>query len=174
MNLDKFIDDELPEDQLHRTDDPDVWGLVDVIRGRTPNVPTTIYLAAGDSASGVAGLLFPNGTFLPKTSTDMGRTFSAGTLHDVKPAPSEPSVEYEVAWDGAKPGEEFVNEDGEEMKDHSHGLLLGSYDIKREVSYPDEKERTRTNKRSNVRNFGHTTDGTAPQGRLTIDLPLAA
>jgi len=119
--------EELPEDQLHRTDDPDVWGLLDVVTGRETVIPRTIHKTSGDSASGVVGLLFPNGDFVSDAPSRIGQTFVAGTLHDVRPVAGEPTVTYEVAWDGAAPAREFEDEKGELRSEHSRGLLLGEY-----------------------------------------------
>jgi hypothetical protein len=47
----------------------DVPGLVDVMGGLEVLVPTTIYNLPGDDASGVAGLLKPDGEFIPAAST---------------------------------------------------------------------------------------------------------
>ena len=111
--------------QPHRTDDPNVWGLLDVATGRRTDVPQTVYLVSGDSASGIAGILYADGTFVPKASTRVGgRALEIGLLHDVKPAPGEPRVTYVTAWDGAVPAEEFTNEEDERTREHSHGILL--------------------------------------------------
>jgi hypothetical protein len=138
--------------QPHRTDDPDVWGLQDVARGRTPLVPTTIYNVAGDSASGVAGLLKPDNTFLPKYSSKVGQILriqiggaddgqhipNSRTLpqeHQVVNAPLPTESWLETVWDGAVKQPEFKVCDPDtgvcEMRqEHSHGLLLGSYSTK--------------------------------------------
>jgi len=117
--------------QPHITDDPNVWGLLDVATGRRSEVPQTIYRTSGDSASGVAGILMANGEFIPKRSSNIdGRELEIGLLHDVKPAPREATVTYVTAWDGAKPAAEFINEDGEPAQEHSHGILLADYQIR--------------------------------------------
>lgn len=132
----EFLDDDLldPNESndysLHRTDDPHVWGLKDVARGRTPLVPTTIYAASGDSASGVEGLLFPSPwAFLEKAESNVGKS-------EVVEQDGE-SFEVLTVWDGAMPQPWFrayVNETGLETtlrREHSKGLLLGNYAIQR-------------------------------------------
>lgn len=121
--------------ERHRTDDPNVWGLADVARGRTPLVPTTVYMTAGDSASGVAGRLIQTGEFFPITPSTVGQQVIVGTLHDVQPAKFEPEVEYVVGWNGAARTEPFevTDEDTgvtETRRDHSKGLLLGDYALR--------------------------------------------
>lgn len=119
--------EELDEDQLQVIDDLSVWGLLDVIHDRRPMVPVTVYVTQGDSTSSIAGLLRPSGEFSPKRSTRLGQIFIAGTLHDVRPAPFEATVTYEVVWDGATPSPEFTTLEGETRREHSHGILLGDY-----------------------------------------------
>jgi hypothetical protein len=138
FDLDPYHE-ELPEDQLHRTDDPSVWGLLDVALRRHSEVPQTIYKISGDSASGVLGRRLPNGEYIPNAPSKVGTEFVAGTLHDVKPEPFENTITYVTAWDGAKPSDEFevVDEDTGEVRrgfEHSRGLLLGDYRIERETA----------------------------------------
>lgn len=116
--------------EAHRRDDPSVWGLVDVARGRTPDYPMTIYLIAGDSVSGVVGLLFPNGIFLHKHPSRVGQLALVGQLFQVNPAPFEPTIEFETTWDGARKSDEFLSEEGETLRESSKGLLLGNYQTK--------------------------------------------
>lgn len=115
--------------EAHRTDDPNVWGLVDVARGRTPSAPTTIYNIAGDSASGVAGVLFPDNNFLPALDSQVGTSVIVGDWYGMKPVYHEPVVALEIAWDGAAKSPLFENEDGELVREHSKGILLGDYAI---------------------------------------------
>lgn len=116
------------EYQPHTVNDPEVWGLRDVARGRGTVVPTTIYKVAGDSASGVVGILMPGGIFIVKHSCRIGQSFEVGLLHDVKPSPREAIKTLETVWDGAAPADEFTDEDtGEVRQEHSKGLLLGNY-----------------------------------------------
>lgn len=124
------------EYQPHSVSDPEVWGLRDVARGRTCTSPTTVYIVAGDNASGVAGMIFPDGRFLPKHSTRVGRPFHAGVLHDVKPAAGERTVAYATAWDGAKPEPMFIDEEGIKRYGRSKGILLGDYAIRGESTAP--------------------------------------
>lgn len=121
------VDDELTPDQLHRTDDPDVWGLLDVALNRITVVPQTIYKVSGDSASGVVGLLTPDGVFSSAARSRVGSESVVGTLHDVNPSPGEAIILYETNWDGAAPAREFLNEENEPAQEHSRGLLLGEY-----------------------------------------------
>lgn len=118
------------EYQPHRVDDPDVWGLRDLARGRTTMYPVTIYRISGDNSSGVVGVLYPDGKFVGKRSTREGNGFLVGTLHDVKPSPFEPTRQLYTGWDGAIPEVPFLDEEGNERQGRSKGLLLGSYDTK--------------------------------------------
>jgi hypothetical protein len=118
---------ELPEDQLHRTDDPEVWGLLDVVTGRTTPFLRTIYRVSGDSASGVVGLLYPNGDFRSIAPSPLGVEVAAGELHSVQPLPYEKTIYYTVIWGGGAPPRMFIDEEGNERSEHSKGLLLGEY-----------------------------------------------
>lgn len=125
---DDFLLEELPADQLHRSDDPDVWGLLDIATGRRSEVPQTIYKISGDSASGVVGIRYANGVFISAARSRVGATVVAGEFFNVRPVAGEPAVTYEVAWDGAKRTPEFVNEETHEVgQEHSRGILLGEY-----------------------------------------------
>src|SRR4051812_30042261 len=100
-----------------------VWGLLDVVRGRVPVVPTTVYKTAGDSASGVAGLLLPSGDFLPVAPSRQGEVV---TLHQ-----DGETFTVETVWDGATRSPEFTVtlEDGrtEVRRESSKGILLADY-----------------------------------------------
>lgn len=127
--------------QKHRLDDPNVWGLSDVARGRTPAVPTTIYNTSGDSASGVAGLLMPDLTFYPQPGSNIGRDFTLNQDGE--------TFTVGTTWDGAKKQPEFkrhpelVEQFGPVGQEHSRGLLLGDYQSKRAErdSVPEQLKR---------------------------------
>lgn len=106
--------------EAHRTDDPAVWGLLDVVLERRPLYPVTIYKTSGDSVSGVMGRLLPSGVFLMKAPTNIGRTFECKNVADE-------STWAETVWDGAAPAVTFVDADGNDRQEHTHGLLLGDY-----------------------------------------------
>lgn len=168
--------------QPHRVDDPDVWGLNDVARGRTPEVPTTVYAVSGDSASGVAGLIFPDGNFIPKAGTSIGKVirFQNGGADDGQMMPKDrvlptegrtinaplPTEGYlETVWTGAMPAQEFQHCDEdtgvcEIRREHSKGLLLGNYPIRRE---PTRSREMNINK-----------GGRNPHPQLFTQLPKAA
>ena len=126
-----YINEELPPDQLHRTDDPNVWGLLDVATGRRSEVPQTIHKVSGDSASGVVGILYPDGQrFVSAARSRVGTTVVAGEFFGVRPVAGEPARVYEVAWDGAARSAPFINEEtGLVGQEHSRGILLGEYPI---------------------------------------------
>jgi hypothetical protein len=127
------LENELPPDQLHRTDDPSVWGLLDVATGRHSEVPQTIYKTSGDSASGVVGIRYANGLFVSAAPSRVGATVVAGEYFMVRPVKGEPFREYEVAWDGAARSAPFINEETHEPgQEHSRGILLGEYPNKPE------------------------------------------
>lgn len=58
---DDFVN-EIPQEYFHRRYVP---GLAEVAAGVRFAVPTTIYAISGDDTSGVAGLLMPDGDFIP-------------------------------------------------------------------------------------------------------------
>lgn len=164
-----MIDDDdvefgLDEVELHRTDDPDVWGLSDVARGRTPVVPTTIYKTAGDSASGVAGLLFPDSTFLPVIKSGAGeRTYRLqdGGADDGQVMPPNRTLPISgalinaavpteffgvVVWDGARKSDpvEVIDEDTgltSLVQEHTKGLLLGDIAMKGASQFVMDRKR---------------------------------
>lgn len=106
--------------QAHNTNDATVLGLLDVVLGTRPTAPTTIYKVSGDSASGVMGILFPDGRFLVKAQSHIGKHFLCEAL-------AEEATYAECIWDGAAPAEQFTREDGTEGVEGTHGMLLGSY-----------------------------------------------
>ncbi len=119
--------------QPHITDDPDVWGLADIALGRRTLVPQTIYVTAGDNASGVAGLLTVGGEFIPCPPSGAGRTIRlVGDWYGVNPVKGEPATAFDVVWDGSKkvPGE------------HSKGILLGDYQIRNEFRKAQNRKAT--------------------------------
>lgn len=151
---DPVVNDE--SELFYRTDDPDVWGLIDVVRGRSSAVPQTIYKIAGDSASGVVGMLYPHPwTFVPIPSSRVGKviTMQIGGADDGQELPKGrilptggtrvnsalPTLaEGETIWDPATHSPEFEVEleDGtrEVRREHSKGLLLGDYAIHLETT----------------------------------------
>lgn len=155
MNRDSDYFDEFEEPLLdeefqpHITNDPNIWGLYDVARGRSTEVPQTIYLISGDNASGVMGLLFPNGDFMCKRSSRKGMVVvlqDGGaddgqelkdrilpTNTDIVNISLPTKFEMSVAWDGSTKSPELtVIEDGEVFitNEHSRGLILGDYSRK--------------------------------------------
>jgi hypothetical protein len=94
----------------------DVVGLSDVAAGYRPAYPVTVYQLSGDDKSGIAGLLFPSGQFLPvqpqRTTqrywdhTETYRYETVENLHYSEVNPGETRVvgnswdEAEVLWDG--------------------------------------------------------------------------
>lgn len=106
--------------QAHNSDDAKVLGLLDVVLGTRPTAPTTIYKVSGDSASGVMGILFPDGRFLVKAQSHIGKHFVCRAL-------AEEDTYAECIWDGAAPAASFTREDGTEGVEGTHGMLLGSY-----------------------------------------------
>lgn len=147
--FDQFEEPEV-EYQPHTTDDPDIWGLFDVARGRTTNVPRTIYTISGDNASKPVGILFEDGRFIPIPSTRVGTTLVVqdGGADDGQMLPKgrvlpfskyvvnimlPTSFELEVVWDGAADSPDIlVIDDGEPIltSEHSRGLILGDYSRK--------------------------------------------
>lgn len=189
---DPFAPEELDPSQLHRTDDPEVWGISDVEKGRTPAYPRTIYYAAGDSASGAAGILYPDPwQFVAVEPSHIGRTIRAqdGGADDGQMIPSDRTftlgprvnaaapfeIALETVWDGAMPQEAFevVNEDGtrEVRQEHSKGLLLGSYGIHRENIQRLKGEDKGGGPGTSASRFGRL-GYIEPQGRY-LDPPLA-
>lgn len=179
---DYFDEFEEPLDDLeyqpHITNDPNIWGLYDVVRGRTTEVPVTVYLISGDNASGVMGLLFPNGDFMCKRSSRKGTTVilqDGGaddgqelrdrilpTNTDIVNISLPTSFGMEVAWDGSTKSPELtVIEDGEVFitNEHSRGLILGDYKRNGSMDNPnfDKINKTRMNLlvQSDVRSFEH-------------------
>lgn len=157
------IDEEVA---THRADDPDVWGLSDVARGRTALVPTTVYRVSGDSASGVAGRLLPSGEFLPVHTSRVGlfemrcqdggaddgqmmpreRVLPSGRVVINAPLPTD--FWMETAWDGAMKEPEFEVTDEETgvtevRQGRTKGQLLGNYEIRIAVDREREDKRTR-------------------------------
>lgn len=118
--------------EAHRSDDPSVFGLLDIIHGRTPLVPTTVYKTSGDSASGVAGRVLSDSTFLPKSATNIGHARTIRAL-------AEPDVYMETVWDGAAPARTFIDAEGKAHPEHTHGLLLGDVES-REGFYINGRE----------------------------------
>lgn len=138
----------------YRRDDPNVWGLLDVARGRTPDFPVTVHMIAGDSASGVVGILYPGNRFVVAPPSRSGQTtlrYQDGGADDgqnigsrvlpvrqrgERPLNAElPTAGFaETRWDGAvrQPEFEVELEDGthEVRREHSRGLLLGAYPTK--------------------------------------------
>lgn len=109
--------------QAHNSDDAKVLGLLDVILGTRPIAPTTIYKVSGDSASGVMGILFPDGRFMVKAQSNIGKHFVCRAL-------AEEDTYAECIWDGAAPAPTFIREDGTEGVDGTHGQLLAPYEIR--------------------------------------------
>lgn len=142
--------------EAHRIDDPNVWGLLDVVLGRLPLVPTTVYKSSGDSASGVVGLLLPSGVFLSASASRVGR--------EVTLTQDGETFTVETRWDGAVKAAPFVNEDGERAQEHSRGLLLGDYQIHREVTGP---KKTSPFERNRTKKFGSQSGQASPQGTWT-------
>lgn len=139
--------DEL-EYQPHLTDDPAVWGLLDIAIRRDSEVPQTIYMTSGDSASGVIGRRTAEGVFIIKDPTRVGNLYRLqdGGADDGQLMPKgrilpthgahinaalPTSFETEVQWDGAAKSPDLENEEGEMTSEHSRGLLLGNYSIHR-------------------------------------------
>lgn len=103
----------VPESYFEKRDVP---GLTDVMGGLKVDVPTTIYNLAGDDASGVAGLLKPDGEFVPAhTDTagvevpywdgDENRYVKSGIGSDGKPTFKSWSFYLgKVAWNGVVNG----------------------------------------------------------------------
>lgn len=201
LELQEFELDEIGNEfQPHRVDDPDVWGLRDVVRGRTPLVPTTIYATAGDSTSGVVGLLFPNGQFLVKSSSKVGTelVYQDGGADDGQKLPKGrvlptskilinaalPTIGVLVtAWDGAAQQDEFIvtDEDGntELRREHSRGLLLGDYSVKNQVDrgpkrVPSQERRERNRAKHSFYRTGVAQAFPSPQIGNRCDLEDAA
>ncbi len=93
-------------------------------------MPKTIYQKAGDSVSGVAGLLLPEPwQFIKAAPSRVGTTVIVT---------DDDGVEYEatVEWDGAmlQPPFETVLDDGsvEIRQEHSKGILLAGYQLRQQ------------------------------------------
>lgn len=148
--------------EAHNNADARVWGLFEVGLGLRPPYPVTIYKVSGDSASGVMGLLQPDGTFLKKAESQMGRTVT------VEQPPDEP-VTLEVRWDGAAPCLTFEDDEGTVRSEHSKGLLLGDYATERLVVRPKNDG---PSVRQRYDEFGKRTGFVSAQGTLTyVDPP---
>ncbi len=92
---------------------PAVVGYEDVKAGYRPLYPVTVYLLGGDDTSGIVGLLFPSGEFIPtleaKTSTPYWE-FTETLKYEKVPGEVTPEgtprvkgnswTEGEVLWDG--------------------------------------------------------------------------
>lgn len=149
--------------EAHNNADARVWGLFEVSLGLRPPYPVTIYKVSGDSASGVMGLLQPDGTFLKKAESQMGRTVTV-----VQP-PDEP-VTLEVRWDGAAPCLTFEDDEGTVRSEHSKGLLLGDYATERLVVRPTLT--TTDGYRHRITEPGRRSGWVSSQGSLTyVDPP---
>lgn len=147
--FDQFEEQPIEEEdyQPHVVNDPNIWGLYDVARGRFPDVPTTIYLVSGDNASGVLGLLFPDGTFMCKKTSRWGQdvVLQDGGADDGQELPKgrilrnpgthgvnafrPTSFSMEVVWDGSTKSPDIEIE-GRMTGEHSRGLILGDYSRK--------------------------------------------
>lgn len=134
------------EYQPHRTDDPNIWGLLDIATRRRTEIPQTIYFISGDSTSKPIGLLNADGTFVMKTPTRVGNefVFQDGGADDGQLVPKGRSLPgghglnaliptsstAMVVWDGAMKSPVIdIVEDGETFTtvEHSRGLILGDY-----------------------------------------------
>jgi len=170
QELEQF-DEELA---THCTNDPNVWGLLDVTVGRRPLVPTTIYRISGDSASGVVGLLLPSGEFRVAHSSRAGqfemriqdggaddgqkmpddRVLPTGGAIVNAPLPTELAIG--TVWDGAKKEDPVLVTDEEtgvteERQGRSKGLLLGDYAVRVQVDRgADRNDKDRTFQQAGV------------------------
>jgi hypothetical protein len=88
-----------------------VIGLADVAAGYKPLFTTTVYQISGDDTSGIAGLLYADGTFVPSPAPRQKARYwvHEETLRYVKdPETGRVSgdswVEGEVLWDGSVVG----------------------------------------------------------------------
>lgn len=134
--------DDLIEGLIYNRDDEyplrsrrKILGLADVAKGFKPNVPTTVYQVTGDDTSGIVGLLYPNGEFLPTpaprrkaTYWEHEETLSYKTIegHDGKPRVVGDSWRTdEVLWDGSVAGSvNVLGEDG----DHEGPINVREWD----------------------------------------------
>lgn len=104
-----------------------VPGLAELAAGLVLMVPTTIYNISGDDTSGVAGVGFPDGTFIaaqpPKTTTrfwDFDETHEYVELADGRVVGNSWRI-GEVVWDGSAVGsihpDTLAGEDGDKLRE---------------------------------------------------------
>lgn len=108
--------------------DAPVLGLEDVALGRGTVVPATVYRLRNRSCSGVMGLLYPDGEFLPKRASTSGDEVDCVDMDGNRFVGT-------VMWDGAQPSpfhEEAIGfwdreETNPVFQEGSKGILLAGY-----------------------------------------------
>lgn len=152
-----------------------VPGLGMVKQGLEVLFPTTIYQLDGDDTSGVAGILYPDGTFLAAADTNINQLTIGWNSEKIVSVPvndkgerlvseaSRKEVVGAIYWDGVAKGSLLLGEDGfPHERDADYLSITGEWPDKaptRGRSITPEKARAEAEEKKNLQCCPLDTDG---------------